>query len=474
MERLHYLFETSVETAVKKSLESNKPLIVYSTDDNDDQWLLSWLNEDLLDLIAKDSILLKLFKDSVQFGYFQQIAPNVTVPSVCCIFGGNITEVLLKDQDGLGERLRKCINTIKDTQAVQSPNTATSATVGTDVNQSPPVDTRINRSLQQSTSITPDGIVEPEILNDSIKPSNQSTTSSSAPIAQLSNEEKKYRQKVINEQNKIKEEKLRIKRLLKQDKEERESYEREMLRSNNMNKNGEGENAPVEVKDKIKGSAVHKEKCALLLRLTNGNTLTHEFNSQETLNDVRKWVDINRTDGDVPYSFHRNIPRVTFGDADELKSLQALELPPRSALILQPFSIEEKNIAHVQSKNPGLLYKVYRGVSSWWSKDSTEKDLSNDNPNDNISAISNNSNFINDVVDNHQPYDVTHSPASSTYLSPRQSFYSTVNNESQLSVTSGSTPNVYHFLTQNENVNDDERSTYNGNNVNLKDDKAKD
>nr|CAI6412056.1 CLL_HP1_G0004500.mRNA.1.CDS.1 [Saccharomyces cerevisiae] len=25
----------------------------------------------------------------------------------------------------------------------------------------------------------------------------------------------------------------------------------------------------------------------------------------ETLNDVRKWVDLNRTDGDCPYSFHR-------------------------------------------------------------------------------------------------------------------------------------------------------------------------
>ena len=75
--------------------------------------------------------------------------------------------------------------------------------------------------------------------------------------------------------------------------------------------------------------------------MTDGKTLKHEFNSSETLNDVRKWVDLNRTDGDCPYSFHRGIPRVTFKDSDELKTLETLELTPRSALLLKPLETQK-------------------------------------------------------------------------------------------------------------------------------------
>ncbi|KAK9830403.1 hypothetical protein WJX72_011565 [[Myrmecia] bisecta] len=75
---------------------------------------------------------------------------------------------------------------------------------------------------------------------------------------------------------------------------------------------------------------------SLSFRLTNGSQLRADFPSDTPLHEVRTFLDLNRTDGGVPYILTTPYPRREFGPGDLDQSLLDLGLAPRSAIILQP------------------------------------------------------------------------------------------------------------------------------------------
>lgn len=76
------------------------------------------------------------------------------------------------------------------------------------------------------------------------------------------------------------------------------------------------------------------DQCKLQIRLTNGQTLTQTFGAQEELAAVRLFVELNRTDGDLPFTLMTNFPRKVFTDEDYGKPLSALGLVPSAVIIL--------------------------------------------------------------------------------------------------------------------------------------------
>lgn len=106
--------------------------------------------------------------------------------------------------------------------------------------------------------------------------------------------------------------------------------------------------------------------CTLQLKLPNGYTISNTFPPQTKLHKVRMWLDYNCYDDGTPYLFHRNVPRVTLTQDDELKSLQELDLLPRSTLILEP--LEAHNNYFDDMEQSSILYKVYSGLTSFWAK----------------------------------------------------------------------------------------------------------
>lgn len=107
--------------------------------------------------------------------------------------------------------------------------------------------------------------------------------------------------------------------------------------------------------------------CTLQLKLPNGYTISNTFPPQTKLHKVRMWLDYNCYDDGTPYLFHRNIPRVTLTRNDELKSLQELDLLPRSTLILEPLEANNKTFDYMEQSS--LLHKVYSGLISFWAKE---------------------------------------------------------------------------------------------------------
>ncbi|XP_075555696.1 UBX domain-containing protein 1-A-like isoform X2 [Dermacentor variabilis] len=76
------------------------------------------------------------------------------------------------------------------------------------------------------------------------------------------------------------------------------------------------------------------DQCKLQVRLTNGQTLTQTFGAHEELAAVRLYVELNRTDGDFPFTLMTSFPRKVFTEEDYNKPLSALGLVPSAVVIL--------------------------------------------------------------------------------------------------------------------------------------------
>ena len=114
---LEALFRDSVEEAINDSIKRGVVLAVYNTA-RDDQWLKSWFKGDdvSLDTLAEHSIWLRLVKDTEQFQLFEQVFPNVVVPSIYLIRAGKIELIIQGEDDRHWEKLLTCIG-IKDKKA---------------------------------------------------------------------------------------------------------------------------------------------------------------------------------------------------------------------------------------------------------------------------------------------------------------------------------------------------------------------
>lgn len=78
---------------------------------------------------------------------------------------------------------------------------------------------------------------------------------------------------------------------------------------------------------------------SIQVRLFDGSTIRSRFKTSDPVKEVRKWVDENRTDGELPYAFKQlltPLPNRPVDETEENKSLGEIGLAPSSTLILVP------------------------------------------------------------------------------------------------------------------------------------------
>ena len=96
--------------------------------------------------------------------------------------------------------------------------------------------------------------------------------------------------------------------------------------------------------------------CAVQVRLLDGSTIRSRFPSDQTLRThVRAWVDEQRSDGDVPYTFKQILapkPNRAITISEEDESLQSLGLTPSATLVMVPV---QGSIAAYGNGGAGLL-----------------------------------------------------------------------------------------------------------------------
>ncbi|CAI4037503.1 hypothetical protein SMKI_02G3800 [Saccharomyces mikatae IFO 1815] len=426
---LEALFRNSVEEAVNDSIKQGVLMAVYSTE-GDDQWLESWFKEDdvALDALAEHSIWLKLVKGSVQFQLFEQVFPNVVVPSVYLIRAGKIELIIQGKNDRHWEKLLACLG-VKNKKS--------------------------DEILSRQTN--------PGLAKETESPKNAPKKNARERVAETTLEIQRREQ--LKQRKLAEEERERIIRLVRADRAERKALDETHHRTLDDQK-------PLDVHDNIKDiRKLHSSKCILQIRMTDGKTVKHEFDSSETLNYVRKWVDLNRTDGDCPYSFHRSIPRVTFKDSDELKTLEALELTPRSALLLKPLDSPNSKLVVTGMEGPGLLDRLYKGFSTWWRSNGEHEITSQQEG----THETNHHEIRSSPPGRFQHVNVRESVQSpensSPMLTPSVTRYPS---EGNLITSRSVSPNVFQFVNNDHQDDPEDPKTFNGNNVHLEKNKDED
>ncbi|XP_022334807.2 UBX domain-containing protein 1-like [Crassostrea virginica] len=76
-------------------------------------------------------------------------------------------------------------------------------------------------------------------------------------------------------------------------------------------------------------------ECRLQIRLTNGQALTQTFSAKEPLAAVRLYIETNRTDGAGPFTLMTNFPKKVFQGDDYEKPLDILGLVPSAVLMVK-------------------------------------------------------------------------------------------------------------------------------------------
>jgi UBX domain len=102
--------------------------------------------------------------------------------------------------------------------------------------------------------------------------------------------------------------------------------------------------------------------CALQVRLFDGSTIRSRFSPHNTLRkDVRQWIDSQRADGDIPYTFKQVLtphPNRTITISEEEESLQSVGLNPSATLILVPVK------DYTSAYEGGPTSYISRGISA--------------------------------------------------------------------------------------------------------------
>ena len=144
-------------------------------------------------------------------------------------------------------------------------------------------------------------------------------------------------------QQEAKLERDRILQQIEHDKAERKEKEeqRKALARAEAEEKDDSALADEQLKSEINRSKPTRSKeCAIQVRMFDGSNIRHKFSSDATLRtDVRAWIDKERLDGDIPYTFKQiltPLPNRTLSISDEEESLQSLGLTPSATLIMVP------------------------------------------------------------------------------------------------------------------------------------------
>lgn len=170
-----------------------------------------------------------------------------------------------------------------------------------------------------------------------------------------------YAQQQRQRQHEARLERERIVRQIEHDKVERREKEerRKALAREETNKNSEANQSMAQGSpDALNRPQPTKSKeCAMQVRIFDGSTIRSRFPSNQTLRtNVRAWVDGERSDGDIPYTFKQILapmPNRILSISEEEESLQDLGLTPSATLVMVPV----QGYTAAYSGDQGLIHK---------------------------------------------------------------------------------------------------------------------
>lgn len=379
---IHLAFNSDVMSSIQASVTLKKPLMLYiedaltgDTTTESSSVQNEWINKILFDnpqlsdyskrLLADEFIRLQIVKNSQDYHNLVSIMPSfkgAVTPCLFFIFSGQVIGSIPNETDiaSIDEKIKTIHQNLQNIsgriQSQQSiPSNPPSATY-----QQPEASPEIT-----SDERTPETVPTPSKKHATDRPKHdkKSLKEESAEVAATI-----YRENLLKQQRQAKLDRERILHLLELDRQEQKNREKEKeIYETDESIHENIHNA------KLQNSTTY----TIQLKLFDGSTTRHQFKSDDKLSQVRDFVLETYPDyNSFPFYFFKNIDRITFGDADENKSLMSLNLN-MSTLILKPVEPEESsNISSTTDEHSSSTFSWLRNkmYSYLWSPSSTLND----------------------------------------------------------------------------------------------------
>ncbi|KAI0913112.1 hypothetical protein F4823DRAFT_106001 [Ustulina deusta] len=396
-------FEGSLQDGISLALQQSKQVVCFVRDDGSEsqQWEDEFLTDDSIRSgLESQSVILRLPAGSEEAGFLEALFPVPKKPTVVVIQNGQLKEYIASGTSR-EEFIRRLSRTI--------PSGATSS--------STPVanPAQSHQSAPSQPSHSTDNLYDDDIQPTVASTSSSAPTQGTQPTTTTEEEEEKRltaekkgkaraeaedeARRRVNERcgcdppnaeqahaNQIKlrkqqanEERRRILKRIEDDKrarKEREAAERRARQllsadadAGSISGGSRTQTPPIPLRERLP-KAGQGEHCNLQVRLLDGSTIRTRFASDKTLsNDVRRWVDEERTDGDAPYAFRivlTPLPNKVVAPQEETKSLLSLGLAPSATLVLIPtrYSVAYARAGGIFSPIIGVFSTLYGAIMS--------------------------------------------------------------------------------------------------------------
>ncbi|KAA8901582.1 hypothetical protein FN846DRAFT_115293 [Sphaerosporella brunnea] len=363
--RTNIFFAGTVHEAIATSVQQRYALVCFVTDGGDEgsRWESEYLiDAEVFGLLQTDVILLRLEAGSHEASLLAEVCPVREIPHLLII---KDSAVLVKLTAGVSRELftASIKNALTNKPSFSSPHPAPAppqpsvstppAETVTPVTSPPGAPSTPSPSFNAARPETPrrdhtplaaaEGTGATAGRRESLRPGSQSYL-------------EQQRAKKLAEQA----ERQRILRLLENDKAERQVRERERRGSMLVAQ-------PETPRTRSAEPPIGEGEVALSFRLTDGSNVKSRFSTSATLGeDVRAWIEQNRTDGDHPYNFVEILgpsDNRSLGISDE--SLPLSTLFKRSAtLVLVPIETTASTAySGATATGHGILSHAYGLIS---------------------------------------------------------------------------------------------------------------
>ncbi|CAM1501622.1 Fc.00g036060.m01.CDS01 [Cosmosporella sp. VM-42] len=356
-------YQGTLQDGISTAVGQQKLVLCFVTDETEEstQWETEFLTDSAVsDLIRDQSVALRLKAGSEEAGYLAQIFPLPRTPTVVVIKNGELKEYITPGTTK-EDFIRRIQNAFSATSHLPSSTTAqpasSSAAPQTD---SPTAATSSQTSAPASSNAQPERSenvrrvlaeraaklqaekeeAERKVKEERANRKGKGKAEAEAGISSDAAKKHKAQEEVKRRRQEGQEERRRILKRIEDDKAERKlrAAERERQRIGNL-KGGDVAASLVNAPESKMPSSRTTEMTALQVRLFDGSTLRSRFKTASPLKDVRTWVDENRADGPLPYTFKQLLtphPNKIIDETEEIQNLGELGLSPSSTLILAP------------------------------------------------------------------------------------------------------------------------------------------
>lgn len=387
-------FTGTLQEGISTALQQSKLVACFVTDNQEESktWESDYLTDDTIAaLLEKDAVLLRLEAGSQEAGYLAAIFPLPKNPTLVIIKDGKLKEYLSTgtSKDDFLSKVEKALQpgqgiaVHSQSNASTSPVTQTETPTPANIPSAQPTPSPSGANTASPAPEQPEGPSQAQLLTEAerrrqvarkereeIEKERRRKDKGKMPASQIPKQDeavKQASQQLAERQRKAREERTRVLKLIADDKAERKARsERQRAERQASISEGGGEATAGGVAAPSSSVMRQHDQCAIQVRLFDGSTIRTRFPVKSTVSqDVRKWIDESRTDGNDPYTLKvilTPLPNKPIDHAtEEDQTLGELGLAPSSTLVLTP--VDRYSNAYT-TMNAGLASPVSRFIAA--------------------------------------------------------------------------------------------------------------